>query len=108
MKTFARKISVPLCAALVLGVSVVSSNADSQDEQAKTDGGHTKKIVHNLEVKVDKLATKLKFHAKKTADKTEVVAKKVATHVEETGHKINIAAHKTADKVGETLEKLTE
>ncbi len=108
MKTIARKISASLLAVAVMGCSAAVTRAENTGEKSKPDEGHTAKIIHNLGAKVDKVKAKLKYHADKTADRTEQAASRLSERVYAAGKKLNDHAHQTADKVGAKLEKLTE
>ena len=108
MKTFAKKLSAPLLVAVALGLFAAVAHAEKADEKSKPDEGHTAKIFHNLGARMDKVKAKLKYHADKTAVRTEQVAGRISERVYAAGKKINDHAHQTANKVGAKLEKLTE
>ena len=108
MKTIARKLSTPLLVAVALGLSAAAVRAEKEDEKSKPDEGHTVKIIHNLGARMDKVKAKLKYHADKTADRTEQAASRLSERVYAAGKKINDHAHQTADRIGAKLEKLTE
>jgi len=110
MKIIANKVLVPLCAAAVLGMSVVNTRAAEPTTKAgdAPEPRHGLKIVHRTEDKVDKLATLLKKHATKVADKTEEVGGKVVTHVKDFGHKTADVVKRTSDKVGKKIDNLSE
>lgn len=110
MKIISNKVLVPLCAAAVLGMSVVNTRAAEPTTKAgdAPEPRHGLKIVHRTEDKVDKLATLLKKHATKVADKTEEVGGKVVTHVKDFGHKTADVVKRTSDKVGKKIDNLSE
>lgn len=110
MKTIANKVVVPLCAAVVLGISAMSTCAAEPTTKAgdAPEPRHGLKIVHRTEDKVDKLATTLTKHAKKVVNKTEEVGGRVVDHVKDFGHKTADIARKTSDKVGKKIDSLSE
>jgi hypothetical protein len=94
------KIFTLAAAIAVLSVSISRAHAGDVDDK----DGHLEKIKHNLDVKVDKVADKLKYHT----EKTERSASRMAERIYNFGKKIDRKFEQAADKVGERLEKLSE
>ncbi len=79
MKIIAKLFTAPPLVATLLACSAAIAQAEPAVSSSRPDEGHTARIIHNLDARMDKVKTKFKYHAEKTAD-----------------------------KIGATLEKLTE
>jgi acyl-CoA reductase-like NAD-dependent aldehyde dehydrogenase len=120
MKTIAKKISLPLCAGVALGLFAVNARAIEVDGAAKSDASccanveakpetkHGLKIVHRAEAHADHLATMLTQHTKKIADKTEEATTRAVGHMENVAHKVGDVAKKVSDKVQKKIDNLSE
>ncbi|MDR3459265.1 MAG: hypothetical protein P4N60_17690 [Verrucomicrobiae bacterium] len=122
MKTL--KISLPLCAGVVLGLLAVNARAIEVDTSTKSDASccsqtgakaeakpatkHGLKIVHRAEVRAGKLTAMLTAHTKKIADKTEAATTRAVGHMENVAHKVGDVAKKTADKIHQKIDNLSE
>ena len=124
MKTIAKNLSLPLCAAVALGLLAIKAGAAETDALARSDASccssadtkaeakpetkHGLKIVHRTEAHADHLATMLTQHTKKIADKTEEATTRAVGHMENVAHKVGDVAKKVSDKIHQKIDNLSE